>query len=54
MARTIAYIVIMLVSGFAGFLAGSAINGSDTFCILFAVIAGFACTIHAIESKKNN
>lgn len=52
MARIIASVVIMVISAFAGMYLGSAINGAEAFTNLFAMIAGFACTIHAIETKK--
>lgn len=54
MVRTIVSIVIILISAFIGLFVGSAINGAETTALLFAVIAGFACTILAIESKKND
>ena len=53
MKKTFVSIVIMLVSAVVGFFVGSAMNGAETFCMTFAIIAGFACTIHAIESKKD-
>ena len=53
MERTIVSIVIMLISALVGIFVGSAMNAAEAFGIIFAIIAGFACTIHAIESKKD-
>ena len=52
MVRTIVSVIIILAAAFVGIFVGSAINESETFCLLFAIVAGFACTIHAVESKK--
>ena len=54
MYRTIVSVVIMLISAFVGIFVGSAMNGAEITGLIFAVIAGFACTIHAIESKKDD
>ncbi len=53
MVRTIVSIVIMLISALVGIFVGSAMNGAEIFGIIFSMIAGFSCTIHAIESKKD-
>lgn len=53
-ARTIVSIVIMLISALVGIFVELAMNGAETFGIMSAIIAGFACTIHAIECKKRN
>ena len=53
MRRTIISIVIMLISAWVGIFVGAAINGTEISALIFVIIAGFACTIHAIESKKD-
>lgn len=47
----IASVVIMLIAALAGFLLGTGINAAETTAILFAMVAGFACTIYMIENK---
>ena len=47
--RTFLSVVIIIV---AAFVMGSGMNEEMTGATLFAMIAGFACTIQAIESKK--
>ncbi len=54
MMRVIVSIAIMLISAFAGAFVGARFNGVGTFAMLFAMIAGFACTIQAIEVKKES
>lgn len=54
MRGTIVSIVIMFVSALLGIFVGSAMNGAETFGIIFTIIAGFSCTIYVIESKKDN
>ena len=50
--RTILSVVIIIAAAFAGFFMGSGMNEAMGGATLFAMIAGFACTIQAIESKK--
>jgi len=42
----------MLFSAYCGLWLGSAINAEEMLAIIFTMIAGFACTIHAIETKN--
>lgn len=50
--RTIISIVIIVAASIIGFFMGSGINQAMGGATLFATIAGFACTIQAIENKK--
>ncbi len=50
--KTIISIVIMIIAAIVGFYLGTTIMPSETTAILFAMIAGFACTIYAIDSNK--
>lgn len=50
--RTIISIVIIIVAAAIGAFFGSGMNQSMGGAILCATIAGFACTIQAIENKK--
>lgn len=50
--RTIISIVIIVGASIIGFFMGSGINQAMGGATLFATIAGFACTIQAIENKK--
>jgi hypothetical protein len=50
--RTIISIVIIIVAAVIGFAMGAGMNEAMGGATLFATIAGFACTIQAIESKK--
>lgn len=44
--------VIMTVTAVIGFFVGTAIGDAIDGAILFALIAGFACIIHAIERNQ--
>lgn len=50
--RTILSLVIIVIAAVIGFFLGSGMNESTAFATLFAVVAGFGCVIHAIDSKK--
>ena len=50
--RTVISVVIMIIAAFVGFFMGTGMNEAMGGATLFAAIAGFACTIQAIESKK--
>ena len=51
--RTIISVVIIIIAAVIGFFMGSGMNQAMGGATLFAVIAGFACTIQAIDSKKS-
>lgn len=50
--RTVISVVIIIIAAVVGFFMGSGMNEAMGGAALFAVIAGFACTIQAIESRK--
>ncbi len=50
--RTVISVSIIIISSVIGFFMGSGMNDAMGGAALFALIAGFACTIHAIESMK--
>ena len=50
--RTIISTVIVVIAAVIGFFMGGGMNEVMGGAILFATIAGFACTIQAIESKN--
>ena len=50
--RMIISIVIIIVAAVIGFAMGADMNEAMGGATLFATIAGFACTIQAIENKK--
>ena len=54
MARTIISIVIMIFAAWVGLVASSIVSSSDSevLIILFPLIAGVACIVHAIEANK--
>lgn len=51
--RTMISSVIIVIAAVIGFFMGAGMNQAMGGATLFATIAGFACTIQAIESKKN-
>lgn len=50
--RTVVSVAIIIAGAVAGFFMGAGMNEAMGGATLFAVIAGFACTIQAIESGK--
>lgn len=50
--RTAVSVVIIIAAAAVGFFMGSGMNQPMDGATLFAMVAGFACTIQAIESKK--
>ena len=50
--RTIISSVIVIIAAVIGFFMGSGMNQAMGGATLFAVIAGFACTIQAIDGRK--
>ena len=50
--RTVISVVIIIIAAVIGFFMGSGMNEAMGGATLFAVIAGFACTIQAIGSNK--
>ncbi len=53
MENTVFSVIIMLMFAVVGFFAGAFLdNNAFSGAILFALISGIACIVHAIESKK--
>lgn len=50
--RTVVSIIIMMIAGIIGLLAGSALNEGLNGAILFSLIAGIACVIYAIDNRE--
>ena len=50
--RTIISVVIIIIAAVIGFFMGSGMNRAMGGATLFAVIAGFACTIQTNGGKK--
>lgn len=50
--RTILSVAIIILASVIGFMMGAGMNEAMGGATLFATIAGFACTIQAIDSKK--
>lgn len=50
--RTFVSTLIVIAAAVFGFFMGAGMNDALGGATLFALIAGFACTIQAIESKK--
>lgn len=50
--RTIVSTVIIIIAAVFGFFMGTGMNEPMSGATLFAAIAGFACTIQAVEGKK--
>ena len=46
--------MIIVIAAVIVFFIGAGMNEAMGGAMLFATIAGFACTIQAIESKKRN
>lgn len=50
--RTNISVVIIIIAAVIGFFMGSGMNQAMGGATLFAVIAGFSCTIQAIDGRK--
>ena len=50
--RTVGSVVIMVLAAIVGLFVGAAIKeGPIGAAILFSMIAGFACTVYAIDNR---
>lgn len=45
-------VCIMVLAGIAGYFIGAFLDSSMGGAILFSMIAGFACVVHAIGDKE--
>lgn len=53
MGKTVISVIIMVVSSCVGLVVGGLLNNDMVGgMILFALISGIACIIHALENKK--
>lgn len=52
-SRTLAAVVIMLISGFIGLFIGALLNNSVGGVILGVLISGIACIIYTIDNSNN-
>lgn len=52
--RTIISTLIVIAAAVLGFFMGAGMDQALSGAAVFAVVAGFACTIQAIESQKNS
>lgn len=50
--RTVISTAIIIAAAVIGFFMGSGMNEAMGGAVLFALVAGFACVIQAIESQK--
>lgn len=50
--RTIASVIIMVISGIAGFFIGAALDNALGGAILLSMIAGIACIIYALDNQE--
>ena len=50
--RTVMSVIVMVLVGIIGFLAGAALGDSFGGAILFSMIAGIACVIYAIDNRE--
>ena len=50
--RTLISLAIIILASVIGFFMGTGMNEAMGCATLFAAIAGFGCTIQAMESKK--
>ena len=49
--RTVVSVVIMFLAAIVGLYVGLAIKEGLNGAILFSMIAGFACTVYAIDNR---
>lgn len=45
-------VCIMVLAGIAGYFIGAFLDSSMGGAVLFSMIAGFACVVHAIGDKE--
>lgn len=49
--RTVVSVVIMVLAAVVGMFVGMAVNEGLNGAVLFSMIAGFACTVYAIDNR---
>ena len=50
--RTVVSVIIMVIAGIIGFFMGAFLDDAMGGAILFAMIAGMACIIYAIDNHE--
>lgn len=50
--RTVVSVIIMIIAGFAGFIAGAFLNDAMGGAILFSMISGIACIIYTLDNPR--
>ena len=50
--RTVVSVIIMVIAGIVGFFMGAFLDDAMGGAILFAMIAGMACIIYAIDNHE--
>ncbi len=48
--RTVVSVIIMIIAGFVGFIAGAFLNNAMGGAILFSMISGIACIIYTLDN----
>ena len=49
--RTVASLIVMLLSGAAGFFIGAALGNAWGGATCFSMIAGIACVVYAVDNR---
>ncbi len=49
--RTVASLIIMIISGIVGFFIGALLNDGLSGAILFSLIAGISCIVYTIDNR---
>ena len=49
--RTVASLIVMALSGVAGFFKGAALGNAWGGAICFSMIAGIACVVYAVDNR---
>ncbi len=50
--RTVVSVIIMIIAGFVGFIAGAFLNDAMGGAILFSMISGIACIIYTLNNPR--
>ena len=50
--RTVISVITMVIAGIVGFFLGAAMDEAMGGAILFSMVAGFACVVHAIGDRE--
>lgn len=50
--RTVVSVIIMIIAGFVGFIAGAFLDNAMGGAILFSMISGIACIIYTLDNPR--